>query len=56
MRVLTWNIHANNGASGARLERIADAVRKAEADVVLLQEVGLADDCAELMRAKRFAA
>lgn len=39
MRILSWNIWCNRGASGDRLERIVARIRTAKPDVVLLQEV-----------------
>ena len=39
MRVLTWNIHGNNGIGGARRQRVVAAIVASEADIVLLQEV-----------------
>lgn len=58
LRILTYNIHAGKDAAGrGNLERVAEVVRRAGADVVLLQEVdrntvrsGNVDQVAELAR------
>lgn len=58
LRVLTWNLHHGEGVDGRlNLERIADRIRKVQADVVALQEVeqltgrtGQVDQPAELGR------
>jgi endonuclease/exonuclease/phosphatase family metal-dependent hydrolase len=58
LRVLVYNMHAGKDASGAdNLPRVAEVVRKTEADLVLLQEVdrltersGRVDQIAELAR------
>src|SRR5687768_7250738 len=40
IRVMVYNIHAGKDAAGAdNLERVADLIRRSQADVVLLQEV-----------------
>ena len=39
MRVLTWNIHGNNGIGAARRQPVVAAIVASQADIVLLQEV-----------------
>jgi endonuclease/exonuclease/phosphatase family metal-dependent hydrolase len=39
VRIVTWNIWCNRGASDERLERIVERIRAASPDVLLLQEV-----------------
>jgi endonuclease/exonuclease/phosphatase family metal-dependent hydrolase len=39
MRIVSWNIRGNRGASNERLDRIVAALKTANADIALLQEV-----------------
>ncbi len=45
VRVMTWNIHGGMGPDGRHdLERILSLIRRADPDVLALQEIELAPD------------